>query len=56
MLLLYYVVRRFEDGLPLPDFNALRKNDAYWKQWLRVGLNSSVVTCRLRTWLRTSTR
>ena len=39
MLLLYYVVRRFEDGLPLPDFNALRKNDAYWKQWLRVGLD-----------------
>ena len=37
MLLLYYVVRLSEDGRPLPDFDDVK--DAYWKQWLRVGLD-----------------
>jgi len=33
---LYYVVRRSEMGLQVPDFG--RVTDAYWKNWMRFGL------------------
>ena len=37
MMLLYYVIRRTEQGLALPDFDTVK--DAFWKKWLRIGLN-----------------
>ena len=40
LLFLYVVVRRHEDGLKPPNFDdTTTYNDAYWKGWLRIGLD-----------------
>ena len=40
LMLLYSIVRRHEDGLPPLDFDDKKAyNDAYWKGWLRIGLD-----------------